>query len=261
MVQQFNKLNNLTTDLNNPQILSYNDNTYRKNLFYQNVDNTQNILSVEQNREKISNLMKSVFTNIDEFPYIYFTSGVTHALDLLLQNKPIQASKDEYRYVFSFSNVTTNLSDIRYQSWPSSSTGIFSSIHLNKKIILDCSYIFASHMNYNKILPNNVSSVLIGFSKGHNLSDLRIGCIFSKDKIFGIHTLQYNYNYSNSIISKVLNNVEEFPLNYLYQKYDINLRNLYSSFGLKCFDTNLFGIDETGKRYPYWLLKNENRIY
>lgn len=239
-----------------PQIRSYQDNIFRSNLTYDLNYNIETAASnYEQCRTQMRSLLKDCFTNLDDFPNLYFTSGVTSALDIILQKHLVQAEKNEYRYIFAYNTVTDSPKEYRYQSWPNSASGKFLPIYKDQKIILDCSYLFATSMNHDKIIPDNVEYLCIGVSKSHNLSDVRFGCVFSKQPIRGIHTLQYDYGYGNSIIKSVIDRISEYPLNHLYNLNKENLENLYSSYDLKINDTNLFGMDNNGMRYPYYLLK------
>lgn len=250
----------LPTIENNLQIRSYPDDTFRTLLTYPaSLEPNNKKTDFENYRSKARTLISQVFDNLNEFEYLYFTHGVTNALDLILPMHEVQADPTEYRYVFVHKTVTTAPKKFRYQSWPSSFSGKFEEIKKDQQVILDCSYLFASNMCHERRIPENVSYLLIGFSKGHNLSDVRVGCLFAKQRIVGIHALQYDYGYGDSIIGNVLQNIETKPFNYLYEKYDYQFRSLYNRYDLQVGDTNLFGIDK-GKKYPFYVLDYENKL-
>ena len=244
----------------NIQIKPYKDNTFRKNLLY-NIDAPTfapctNLYLRTQIKDKIS----TVIENLDEFEYTYFTSGVTHALDMLLQMYTVQADGNEYRYIFIYQTVKTELpdSEFKYITYPSSYDGKFRKLPEDKKIILDCTYLFSSNLQHNPIIPKNVEFLLFGFGKSHNVADLRLGVIFSKKKLIGIHTLQYDYMYNDSIWKNFLNNIAPYPLNQLYLNTKDKLTEKYLEYGLTVNDTTLFAMNENNQRVPYYVLQNSS---
>lgn len=244
------------------QIKSYNDNLFRKkitknkieNLGY-NIDTPTNTVEMFSNfRKKIFDICNPYIDNLSDFEYVYFTNGITSGLDLLLQKHQTQADEKEWRYIFFHSTVTNDFRKYRYETFPSCYDGKFREISSSQKIILDCAYLFASNMIYNKFIPSNVEYLLLSFTKSHNLADLRAGVIFSKNKIDNLHVLQYDYGYGDLIYNDIFSVINDYNINLLYKKYDEDFRQLYDDYGLQVNDTNLFGVNELGQRYPYYVL-------
>lgn len=245
----------MLTNLKPPyQIRSYNDDLFRLSTCYESSLTWDKDTSVI--RDLAKNISRKAFDNVDDYQYVYFSSGVTDALNVLIPKKNINIYQNEYRYLNLFNNVTvTNeYNDIDYLSYPYAGNGKFLKIPTNKPLLLDCSYIFASNMSHDRIIPDNVHTVLFGLSKSHNLADYRIGWILSKNKIPEYHILQYEFNYAiNGNIPVILNNVLNHDGNWLYKKYKDNISTLYSKNNVTEHDTNLFGI-KNGIKIPWYLL-------
>lgn len=236
------------------QIRSYYDNTFRNltNVYSQDIDWDRNL---KKTRNIAYSISKRAFDNIEEFPYLYFTAGITESLNVIIPKSPITVFDNEYRYLKLFDNVTTSKTNSRYMSYPFSGNGKFLSIPEDNPLILDCAYIFASDMSNQKILPSNVQQVLFGLSKSHNLSDYRIGWILSKEKIKEFHLLQYEFKYTvNGNIRPVLENVMSYESNFLYKKYKTDISKLYKTNGIEENNTNLFGI-KNGIKIPWYQIK------
>ena len=239
--------------MNNSQIRSYDDNTFRytTNLYNQEVDWNRDVAKIRNLAYSISS---TAFDNVNEFPYLYFTAGVTDALNIIIPKNPVTVIENEYRYLKLFNNVTTNETDTRFMSYPFSGNGKFLTIPEDKPLILDCSYIFASDMNNQKIIPSNVKQVLFGLSKSHNLPDYRIGWILSKERIKEFHLLQYEFKYTiNGNVQSVLEKVKSYDSNFLYNKHRSYISTLYKQNGIEETNTNLFGIKNDIK-IPWYTL-------
>jgi len=233
-------------NMKNDQIKSYNDSTFRLSGFSN--------APYSEIRDVARSISKKAFNNIDEFPYLYFTAGITESLNFLIPKQPITILDGEYRYLKLFSNVTEKETDHRFLSYPFSGNGTFISIPEDKPTILDCSYIFASDMSNQKTIPTNVDKVLFGLSKSHNLSDYRIGWILSKEKISNYHILQYEFDYSVNVnLFNILKNVELHIPNFLYIRYKDKLSELFSKNNVTENNTNLFGIKDN-VRIPWYKL-------
>lgn len=246
--------------MNKPsQVRSYNDNTFREGLGISLIQEPS--VDLNSAREKARNICSNIFRNLDEFPYIYFTDGVTGALNYLLSSSPFQVRHKEYRYVFSFPNVNIRDQSSAYFSYPYSATGKFDNLeelcHGRERVVLDCSYLFASNLNCQDKVPNSVFEILFGVSKSHNLFDARVGWFFSRKKHIGFHTLQYDYGYASALSPIVLNNIYDKPINYLYSKYKDKFSELYSTNNLVENDTNLFALDSAGNRVMYYEINKE----
>lgn len=247
--------------MNKPaQVRSYNDSLFRRNLFVPEQQSLDPVIDLEHARELVRDFSGKAFDNLSDFPYIYFTEGVTGALNYLLPMNLTQVRKFEYRYVFAF-NVTLTESPVAYYSYPFSSNGNFGDLsdmcHGKEKVLLDCSYIFASDMTNDKKIPPNVSQVMFGVSKSHNLFDARVGWFFSKEKFITYHTLQYEYGYSSALYPRVVEEITKYEPNHLYMIYKNKLSELYKENGLVEGNTNLFGIRPNGQRVMYYELPNK----
>lgn len=234
------------------QIKSYDDDFF-KNLINFN-DHTDQSLLPTVTRDLARQFSSRVFKNIDNWPYIYFTSGITEAINFLVLSKPTYFQPDDYRYLYTLSTIKSPSDSCQYYfSYPYAGNGKFLTIPDNKNLILDCSYIFASNMNCEQYLPNNIEYILFGVSKSHNLANLRCGWFFSKQKIESFHVLQYEYNYLGKIHKQILDAIIAYDGNYLYQKHKDKISKLYFDHNLEEFDTNLFSI-KGRQKIPYYTL-------
>lgn len=243
------------------QIRSYSDDVFR-------IDTPPKDAMYDQDARDIADkcrwlaraISSSAFDNLDTFPYVYFTSGITGALDYLLPRKRFKAHEKEYRYVFSHNSVLTSQSakeaDSEYLTYPRSFTGAFNPIvSSNREILLDCAYIFATHLKHHqRLIPEKVSEVMFSLSKSHNLYDYRIGWFFSKTRYSGIYDLQYTYAYLPHNILPILQHVNKFPANHLYDLNKETFSQKFKENGLTESDTNLFAFTNTGNRIPFYML-------
>lgn len=237
----------------NNQIRSYYDNTFRlqNNLYKYNCWDKKDVL-----RDLVYKFCSNAFSNINEFPYVYFTSGVTEALNFLIPKRKFYIKRNEYRYLELFPSITfdKSKSEIEFLSYPFSGNGKFTEVPNDGPVVLDCSYIFASNLKHDKILPNKVEQVMFGLSKSHNLADYRIGWFFSKIKVPEFHILQYDHDYGiNNVNYEILLKINSVECNYLYLKYKDQLSELYHKNSINENDTNLFGI-KNNQRIPWYHL-------
>lgn len=204
---------------------------------------------------------ESAFSNLDDFHYVYFTAGITEAINYLVHGNQVTIARGDYRYAF-MGERRADGKKIEYKSFPFAGDGKFRLIddgmfHALDEgdVVLDCAYMFASDMSHDRVLPPNVRQVMFSFSKGHNLSLARLGWFFSKDRIDHLHVLQYEYDYVSSVAESVLKGASSMEPNFLYLKYREEYSNLYKSVGLSEGNTNLFGVDpRTGARHPYYTI-------
>ena len=236
------------------QIKSYNDNFFRNKINLQLQQKNVTVTQFDELMIMVRRFCGQVFDNLSEFPYLYFTSGITQAIDFLVSQEITHVQRSDYRYLFTLPNSVTNESlDRMYWSYPFSSSGRFESLPSNGRIILDCAYIFASNLKCIKSLPVNVEQVLFSVSKGHNLWDLRCGWMFSRSKIPCYHIAQIDYNYISILNFVVFESIINYPVNFLYQKYQQQFSELYKKHRLDEPDTNLFGL-QNKNRLPYYSL-------
>jgi hypothetical protein len=238
------------------QIFSYPDSYFRQEISLPKMPPRESlsIKLAEEARTLARSISNSTFSNLDEYPFLYFTAGVSEAIDLLVPQQDTLIEKHEYRYLQAFSNVSETSGARLFKSYPFSGTGKFDPIENQLDTILDCSYIFASNMKCEKILPNNIKYVLYGLGKSHNLQDARIGWFFSKHMIRNRQILQYEYGYINSNIHTILRKVADHEPNFFYLKYRENFSSLYHKHNLYEQDVNLFATSKSGKRIPYYTL-------
>lgn len=236
----------------NDQIRSYNDPFFRTPLIAEK--NPKYAMTAvgeaETARKLCRGFSNSAFYNLGDFPYLYFTAGVTEGINHFLTGQSTQVKKNEYKYVQTFNTVGLDPRESFFCSYPFSGTGRFEEMSDHPNTILDCSYMFSSHMKHSKTVEKNVSAVLFGVSKSHNLWDLRIGWMFSRNKILHFHKLQYDYGYISYLILPVMKLISQATPNYLYNKYKDEYSKIYQKFNLIEPDTNLFGINSSGERIP-----------
>lgn len=233
------------------QIKSYNDDYFQKIINFNDINHQ---LFAGKSRELARKFSSIVFKNLDDWPYLYFTSGITEAINFLFLSHPTYAQTDDYRYVHSLPTVKHYTTDsYYYYSYPYAGNGKFNKIPNNKNLILDCSYIFASNLNCVEVIPENVEYILFGVSKSHNLSNLRSGWFFSKKKIKSFHVLQYDYEYLGIVHKQILDTISQYEVNFLYKKHKKVLSELYEKHKIEEPDTNLFGIFNNQK-IPYYVL-------
>ena len=236
------------------QIRSYSDSEFRNLTHYAEEFEWDSNTSLI--RDLAFNVSSQAFDNATDFPYLYFTSGITDAINVIIPKKKTTILPLEYRYLNLFQSVTLKESGRTYMSYPFSGNGKFLDIPTEQDVILDCAYIFASNMSNVKVIPSNVSKVLFGLSKSHNLPDYRIGWILSKEKIPEFHALQYEYNYAiNGNIKEALTSVLMHQPNFLYNKYKQLFSEMYQSNGVTEGDTNLFGVKD-GIKVPWYILNS-----
>lgn len=236
------------------QIKSYDDNFFRHMINFNN--NTENTELSEASRNLARKFSSNAFSNLDNWPYLYFTAGITEAINYFVLSKPTYAQESDYRYLKTLPILKTlSNNDQYYFSYPYAGNGKFLEIPKNKNLILDCSYIFASNLKCNTEVPDNVDYILFGVSKSHNLSNLRSGWFFSKKKIQSFHVMQYDYNYLGIIHKKILETISLYECNHFYKKFHKEFSQLYKENNLHENDTNLFAMLNDQKIPYYTLLK------
>ena len=245
-----------------PQIKSYQDAFFRNALSY----SVEQVCNFEEARKIARGLSMSAF-DVSEFPYIYFTAGITEALNTFLSESPFDMMKGDYRYVTVLpmrsgilTPEETAINRVLYLSTPSAINGRHVDLYQEwiqrySEVFLDCAYMFASNMEFeNRTLPQNIKRVAFSLSKSHNLADVRVGWILSRTPYRPLHALQYDYDYGNSIITGVMRQTLLEEPNYLYYKYKREYGRKYKRNKLIEGDTNLFGLDQNGGKIPFWTL-------
>lgn len=243
--------------MNKNQIRSYTDDVFRKQMPVPHM--VWKDCTIE--RELAYKLSEKAFSNIRDFPYVYFTNGITEAINYLVPQQPLRIYPSEYRYLRLFPTVSEYAGDSIYLSYPYSGNGKFYGIPQNHSVILDCAYMFASNMGHEKQLPPNVTHVLFSLSKSHNLSDYRVGWMFSRTPLRPYHVLQYDYNYTvSATVAHALELANLYEPNFLYKKYKDQLSHMYKENNLVEHDTNLFGTSKDGIRHPWYTLVGQQKI-
>ena len=243
-------------------ILSYPDQFFRHGLEYSvhKMRFSEQKSIAESNRNICRSLCQKAIKNTDDFPYIYFTAGATEGINYFFQAMDLQIFANEYRYVQTLPHSYQPTSDGIFYSNPFSGSGKLQNLSFEKNNIIDLTYLFATEMNQPITLPKQTCAALFSLSKSHNLADLRIGWILSKQMIPCFHVLQYDYGYINSLLSSVLAKIASEKLNYLYLKYNDRLQRLYKQNGLESTDTNLFALNKNGQRIPYYSLLKHGEL-
>lgn len=231
--------------MNPPQIKSYDDDTFRVTMGPPNTD------AMENARMYAREMAEEAFTNLDEFPYIYLTSGATEAIDWVLPMHRPQVLENDYRYARLYGRSRP---DLHYQSYPFAGTGKFMSVGTDLPVFLDCSYMFASHMQHTRVVPKNVAYIAFSLSKSHNVADYRIGWLMTRAPLRAQHLVQYDYGYGPGRHASVLSCASHYPPNHLYLINRKRLSDAYAERGLLETDTNLFALDQQGNRIPHYQL-------
>jgi len=235
------------------QIKSYNDDFFRSRVKWNSESMSDSKKLAESLRQMARDMIRKVFSNIDDFPEVYFTAGITESIDYLISKQPTEAQKTDYRYIFTHNTVTTQPANIMYISYPYSASGKFLDLPTEPRLIVDCAYLFASNMQSLSLIPNNVDHILFSVSKSHNLADLRCGWFFSRQRILSYHLSQYEYSYVNSMHHRILEIIQHYPLNFLYQTHRAELSDIYARHNLLETDVNLFAL-KNYRRIPYYIL-------
>ena len=234
--------------MNQPlQIKSYQDDTFRRTIH-----------AVKDDPRYAQGLARefsaAAFDNLDAFPYVYLTSGVTEAMDWVLARHRVSMIDNDYRYAKFYERL--NRQDLHYQSYPFSATGELAPIaSVDLPVFMDCSYIFATNLlHHDRVVPKNVEYLAFSLSKSHNVADYRIGWLMTKAPLEPQHVVQYDYGYVPHRHARVLEHALSYKPNELYLKHGPTLSRLYADAGLRETYTNLFALDHSGQRIPYYTL-------
>lgn len=235
-----------------PQIKSYYDDTFRRSIHPLSGHATNARDQGDYARSLAREFTSAAFDNLDDFPYVYLTSGVTEAMDWVLPRHRVAMIGNDYRYAKFYERASRH--DLLYQSYPYSADGGLHPITSEElPVFMDCAYLFATAMEWhNRQVPENVQYLAFSLSKSHNIADFRIGWLMTKQPLEPQHIVQYGYGYVPHRHARVLEHALSYPPNTLYQKYRALLSRLYADAGLRETFTNLFGIDAEGQRIPYY---------
>lgn len=207
-------------------------------------------------RETFYRFASQVLDDLREFPNCYFTSGVTEGIDTVLSGRPTQVLENEYRYVHLRPGVAKYPSPNLFVSSPFSGTGSHVDLFRfsdYRSIVVDWSYLFASDLTHTRSVPKNVDQMLFGFSKSHDVADLRVGVILSRTRIPHLHVPQYDFGYVSSIACQVVEAAATQPPNLLWQQNQ-KFVSVFRDRNLVVGNTLLFGLNAEGERVPYYTL-------
>jgi len=190
----------------------------------------------------------SSMIDLSNFPYCYYTHGVTDAIHhWVLNNKsPWQYMEGEYEYAGMIGPKGTSVCDVpgqymdekthraglsadinstkpMYISIPSSADGnIFyprvDTWRNNPPVILDCTYISSTAIKTIEV-PKTTEQVFFSFSKGFGLIGSRLGLVYTKEPHPTLHRLKEyeNWNYSGVRTMQLLMN--NFAVDSMHTKY------------------------------------------
>lgn len=183
--------------------------------------------------------------NLDEFPYLYFTNGITEAMNYWMwsEERKIKMAKDDYQWVNGGEQ-----GEVQYVSNPASYDGNYVDIPDHMPVVLDLAYVGSSSPRRIEI-PESVEKVFFSLSKTFGLRNYRIGYCWSRYPIARLELLQksakyYNYH-SASLGEKIIN---RFNTEYVFSK----LRSYQLSI---CDDLNLTPSDTV------WLATSNDQDY
>ena len=190
----------------------------------------------------------SSMIDLSNFPYCYYTHGVTDAIHhWVLNNKsPWQYMEGEYEYAGMIGPKGTSVCDVpgqymdekthraglsadinstkpMYISIPSAADGnIFypkvDTWRNNPPVILDCTYISSTAIKTIEV-PKTTEQVFFSFSKGFGLIGSRLGLVYTKEPHPTLHRLKEyeNWNYSGVRTMQLLMN--NFAVDSMHTKY------------------------------------------
>ena len=190
----------------------------------------------------------SPMIDLSDFPYCYYTHGVTDAIHhWVLNNKsPWQYMEGEYEYPGMIGPKGTSVCDVpgqymdenthraglpakidqdkpMYISIPSAADGnIFypkvDTWRNNPPVILDCTYISSTSIKTIEV-PKTTEQVFFSFSKGFGLIGSRLGLVYTKEPHPTLHKLKEyeNWNYSGVRTMQLLMN--NFAVDSMHTKY------------------------------------------
>lgn len=251
----------------NPQIRSFESKIFldRLTLPVNSIYGEPAVRSLALSRKKALDFFSRLYTNLDTLPYIYFTAGVTEGLSISLRGRTVGVLTSEYRFVFALPGIeaaSTHSPKVLLISSPHSGTGSHIDLYQDYyracgSIIIDASYLMASNLMHNRVLPPNVETVLFGVSKSHDLAAQRFGVMFTKKRLSGYHEMQYEYGYASALVPQILDAIAASPANKLHLDNADKITALYKEKGLQIGDTLLFALDPVSKRrVPWYTLVN-----
>jgi hypothetical protein len=198
--------------------------------FTQNTHNYQEMLTLWNSLAEHSYIwLEKVIPNIRELKYIYFTNGITGALNLLASLDDIALLRGDYHWLNllkpnshygHINEIPKN--KIIYLSQPFAADGnIF---NLNKilsesshQLLIDGAYIGSASEEVTFSLPNNTKYFTFSLSKAFGLGSVRAGLLFSStpiDALEKLHQAAYLPQFKLEIMSCIFNNFSPF---YLHQ--------------------------------------------
>jgi len=190
----------------------------------------------------------SPMIDLSDFPYCYYTHGVTDAIHhWVLNNKsPWQYMEGEYEYASMIGPKGTSVCDVpgqymdknthraglpakinpdkpMYISIPSAADGnIFypevDTWRNSPPVILDCTYVSSTAIKTIEV-PKTTEQVFFSFSKGFGLIGSRLGLVYTKEPHPTLHKLKEyeNWNYGGVRTMQLLMN--NFAVDSMHTKY------------------------------------------
>jgi len=190
----------------------------------------------------------SPMIDLSDFPYCYYTHGVTDAIHhWVLNNKsPWQYMEGEYEYAGMIGPKGTSVCDVpgqymdknthraglpakidadkpMYISIPSAADGniFYPEVDTWKNsppVILDCTYVSSTAIKTIEV-PKTTEQVFFSFSKGFGLIGSRLGLVYTKEPHPTLHKLKEyeNWNYGGVRTMQLLMN--NFAVDSMHTKY------------------------------------------
>lgn len=190
----------------------------------------------------------SPMIDLSDFPYCYYTHGVTDAIHhWVLNNKSLwQYMEGEYEYAGMIGPKGTSVCDVpgQYMNEKTHRAGLSAKIDSNKPmyisipsaadgnifypkvdtwrnnppVILDCTYVSSTAIKTIEV-PKTTEQVFFSFSKGFGLIGSRLGLVYTKEPHPTLHKLKEyeNWNYSGVRTMQMLMN--NFAVDSMYNRY------------------------------------------
>ena len=163
----------------------------------------------------------SSMIDLSDFPYCYYTHGVTDAIHhwVLTEDRKWQLPEGEYEYANMIGGKGTKVLDQPlYLSNPAAADGNIIYSHTQSPVILDCTYVSSTAIKTINV-PERTEQVFFSFSKGFGLIGQRLGLVYTKEPHPTLHRLKEyeNWNYGGARTMQLIMN--NFSVDSMYNKY------------------------------------------
>jgi hypothetical protein len=200
----------------------------------------------------------SPLIDLDQFSYMYFlNNGITQGLEYMsihYRNKDVKMQLGDYFWLKTI-GVAKEVSqpepcEISYASVPSARNGSITVPSWDSKIhILDGAYIGTTPIK--TTVPNNTEIVLLGFSKNLGIPELRLGLMFSKNKIPTLEGIQKVFSYVGTMsfrtVAKVCEEISILDLATLLKDVQVKYCSAFPEYRLIPSDSAILALTENDK--------------